>query len=88
MKAGTFSVLDDPSMRDAKGRPLPWLRDILAYRDWIEGCVRALHGGPINCGRMVADLLLLPQGDTILCRAHASLVEHYAPTKLWQDPVV
>ena len=73
-------------MRDVKGHPLCWLRDIYAHRNRIEGVIRGIHGGRENCGRMTADLMCLSQGDTLLDRAHHHLINHYAPKFMWSDP--
>ena len=65
---------DRETMRDSKGRPLPWLRGI--------------HGGPENCGYMTSQLMALQPGDSILDRAHRHLVSHYAPRSMWSDPQI
>ena len=79
---------DRETMRDSKGRPLPWLRDIYAHRDRIEKVVRGIHGGPENCGYMTSQLMALQPGDSILDRAHRHLVSHYAPRFMWSDPQI
>lgn len=87
-RPGSYSPLDAAHMRDAKGRPLPWLRTILDYRDRLETVIRGIHGGSELVGYTTRQLMALDWPDCLVRRAHRHLVEHHAPARMWDDPVL
>lgn len=83
-----MGILDDPAMRDAEGRPLPWLRDILQHRDRIEGAIRGIHGSSGSLTGYCTWQLMGITGCELRARAHRHLVNSWAPKKMWSDPVL